>query len=392
MAPAGGVSHSTITVAGSLAQRPRRGGHAWVFLQYLLGLRRLGWDVLFVDWLDHAMCVDDRGEPCSFERSENVRYLADVMARYELGNSFSVLLKDSSETVGLLRREVVERCRDSAALINVMGYLADEELMGVSPCRVFLDIDPGFGQMWLVLGLHDVFSGHDRYVTIGENIGDPICSVPTASLDWVTTRPPVVLEHWPARQGTSGRSFTTVASWRGPFAPIEYDGRTYGLRAHEFRRFAALPQRTGASFAPALDIDPADTEDLELLSSHGWALTDPGVAATPESYAEFIAASGAELVVAKNMYVQSRSGWVSDRSVCYLATGKPVLAQDTGLGDRYPTGEGLVTFTTLDEAVAGVETIMADYEHHARAARQIAEEHFDSDVVLTRLLEALRVG
>ncbi len=385
-------SQNWIVVGGSLAQRLGCGGHAWVFLQYLLGLRRLGWSVLFLDWLDAPMCVDDRGESCGFAQSVNVRYLADVMASYGLEDSFSVSLRGSRETVGLPRREVIERCRRSALLINVMGYLDDDELLGMARCRVFLDVDPGFGQMWLALGLHDVFSGHDRYVSIAENIGDPGCSIPTGSIDWLTTRPPVVLEHWPVRCSAVNGVFTTVASWRGPFAPIEYEGRIYGLRVHEFRLFAALPQRTGASFQLALDINPAETQDLALLNSHGWALTDPAVAATPESYAEFIGASGAEFMVAKNMYVQSRSGWVSDRSVCYLASGKPVLAQDTGLGDRYPTGEGLITFTTLDEAVAGVEAITTDYERHCRAARQVAEEHFDSDVVLTRLLGALGVG
>ena len=379
-------------MAGGLAQRPRHGGHAWVFLQYLLGLKRLGWDVLFLDWLDQSMCVDDQGHECVFERSANVDYLMTVMERYGLVDSFSVFLTGSSETIGLSRHDVIARCQDSILLLNVMGYLADDELMASVPYRVFLDIDPGFGQMWRALELKDVLCRHDRYVTIGGNIGDPSCLIPTLNIDWVTSYPPVVLEHWPIRPCAGNRPFTTVGTWRGPFAALEYEGCTYGLRAHEFRKFAALPKRTRASFQLALDIHPAETKDLEMLASYGWLLIDPAVAATPDSYRDFIATSGAEFLVAKNMYVQSRSGWISDRSVCYLASGKPVLAQDTGFGDRYSKGEGLVTFTALDEAVEGVERITRDYERHCQAARRIAEEHFDSDLVLTRLLGELGVS
>jgi hypothetical protein len=198
----------------------------------------------------------------------------------------------------------------------------------------------------------------------------------------------VVLEHWPAQKPEPGGAFTSIASWRGPFGPVEYQGKTYGLRVHEFRKFAALPRLSSAQFDLALDIDPAETKDISLLAENGWRLLDPRqVAGSPARYRQFVQQSGAELMIAKNMYVASRGGWFSDRSLCYLASGRPVLAQDTGFTDRYPSGEGLVAFTTLEEAVAGVDTICRDYPRHARAARAIAEEYFDSDKVLGRLLE-----
>jgi hypothetical protein len=215
--------------------------------------------------------------------------------------------------------------------------------------------------------------------------------VPTCGIEWVTTPQPVVLEHWPARDG--GEWFTSVVTWRGAFSPIEYQGKTYGLRVHEFRKFAALPRLSGRPFQLALDIHPSDAKDLALLADNGWTLVDPAAAAgDPWVYQDYIRGSKAEFVAAKNMYVQTASGWLSDRSLCYLASGKPVLAQDTGFTELYPTGAGLLAFTTLDEALAGVEELSRDYARHARAARGLAEDCFDSDKVLGRLLGKLGVA
>jgi hypothetical protein len=381
----------TIVVAGSLAQRPFHGGHTWVFLQYLLGFRRLGFDVVFVDRLEPRMCVDTAGSSASFRSSENLRYFAEVMERFGLGESWSLFFDGGREVAGLERRRVVERTRRSALLLNVMGYLDDEDVLAAAPLRAFLDIDPGFGQMWTELGLARPFDGHDRHVTVGCRLGEPDCVIPTCGLDWVRTLPPVELSEWPATAG-GGDRFTSVASWRGPFGPIEYGGRTYGLRVHELRRFAELPGRTSAGFELALDIDDADATDRRSLEQHGWLLADPRAAAgDPWQYRQYVQGSSAELMIAKNLYVDTRSGWFSDRSACYLASGRPVLAQDTGIRGLLPCGEGLVTFTTLDEAAAGAEEIVGAYERHSRAARELAEEHLAAGRALPRLLDALGV-
>jgi hypothetical protein len=382
----------TIAIAGSLAQKPREGGHSWVFLQYLLGFRRLGWDVIFLDRLEPEMCVDEAGRPCPFERSANSGYFLRVMERFGLGDAFA-LFHDGGRCLGLSRREVLERVKGSALLLNVMGFLKDEDVLAAAPRRVFLDIDPGFSQMWQDLGLHRSFKGHDSYVTIGENIGQTECSIPTCGVAWITTPQPVALDHWWPEASAGGEEFTSVASWRGAYGPVEYKGRTYGLRVHEFRKFAPLPRLSRGTFRLALNIHTNEVNDLELLRANGWLLADPGaVAGDPWSYQTFIRNSKAEFLVAKNMYVQSYSGWISDRSLCYLATGKPVLAQDTGLKRLYPTGEGLLTFSTLEEAVAGVDEIARDYGRHARAARSIAEAYFDSEKILSRLLSKLGVA
>jgi hypothetical protein len=369
---------NTILVAGAVAQKPRQGGHAWVFLQYLLGFRRLGYDVIFIDRADPGMQSD-------------VRYLSDLLDGY--GIEHLVIADHGEKILGGTREQLRLRLRESTLLLNVMGFLDDPELLSAAPRKVFLDIDPGFGQMWQDLSLHKTFKNHDYYVTIGENIGRSGCPIPDCGINWITTRQPIVLQHWPMATSPAGPAFTSIGAWRGPYAPIDYHGQSYGLRCHEFRKFLALPAMTGEHFALAMDIDPAETNDLNLLQTNGWKLIDPrGVAATASNYQQFIRSSRGELLVAKNMYVRSRSGWFSDRSICYLASGRPVIAQDTGLADLYPTGEGLLLFSTLDEAAAAVRQVQQEYDRHAAAARRLAEMYFDSDIVLPKLLRKLAVA
>ena len=382
-------ARETVVIGGALAQTAGLGGLTWVFLQYVLGFRQLGYDVLVLDRLEDDMCVDAHGRACSPEESTNLAYLLEVVRCFGLGDCFSLSL-GGERTVGLERRQVIERAASCALFLNVSGYIEDESVRHAArPRLAYLDIDPGFGQMWHELGLADPFAGHDMFVTIGENVGSADCEIPTCGLEWITTPQPVVLHEWPASRSPSGR-VTTVASWRGPNGPIEWGGKTYGLRVHEFRKFAELPRLADGDFEIALDIDEADAGDVELLREAGWVLRDPReVAADPWSYRTFVQRSSAELMVAKNIYVQSRSGWFSDRSICYLASGKPVIAQDTGFTRLYPTGEGLLSFSNLEEALTGIEQIASDYRRHVRAARALAEEHFESRSVLSCLVARL---
>jgi hypothetical protein len=380
--------------SGALAQVPQQGGLTWLHLQFLLGFRRLGWKVLFLDRLAPEMCVDDAGRPARFEHSANLRYLFRVMQDYGLREGFSLAYDRGQPVLGLSREKVLAKAGAADLLLNVMGYLDDEEVHRRVRHRVFLDIDPGFPQMWKELGLHDAFARHDRFVTLGRNIGRPDCAIPTAGLSWITMPQPVVLEHWPAAAPNPAGAFTSIGAWRGPNGPLEYQGRTYGLRVHEFRKFIRLPSLCpGTRFEMALDIHPGDARDIQLLRDNGWSMVDPkAVAGGPRDYQSYITRSKSEIMVPKAMYVDTNSGLLSDRSVYYLATGRPVLARDTGIGHLYPTGEGLLTFSTLDEAAAGVEAINSDYVRHCRAAREIAVEYFDSDKVLARLLADLGVG
>lgn len=378
-----------LIVAGSVAQQPFLGGLAWVFMHLASGLKRLGWDVTFVDRLEPDMYLDPSGRTAETP-SYNVEYFTRLMSAFGV-ERYSLLGPDHQALAGIDRRDLIRTARDAVAVIDVMGYLADPEILERAGHRVFFDIDPGFWHMWCENGSGVRFGDHDAYVTIGENIGRPGCDIPTCGVEWVTTPQPIVLSEWEPSP-PSDSAFTSVVSWRGPYGPIERAGKTYGLRVHEFRKFVSLPQRTEERFELALDIDPADARDREALESNGWMLADPRTeAGDPWRYREFIRRSKGEFMVAKNIYVATRSGWFSDRSLCYLASGKPVLAQDTGFRDHYPTGEGLLAYSTLEEAVEGIEEIAGDYERHSRAARGIAEEFFDSDKVLSRLLVRLGI-
>ncbi len=380
-----------LPIAASIAQRPGYGGHAWAFLQYALGFRRLGYEPVFVDRLTAGMATDAAGRPSEAARRDAVSWFRSVMEFGGLEGSCSLLLDDGS-TVGLGRRELRERIAAAPCLINTMGFLTDPDLLEAADQVVFLDVDPGFPQLWRELGQADLLAGHHRFVTVGANLGRPGCGIPTCGLDWIAIRPPVVLEEWPATPAAS-RAFSGIGSWRGPYDPVESNGRRLGLRAHELRRFVELPHRSRAEFRFALDVDPADGRDVELMRTNSWRLLDPrGVAASPRAYAEYIRSSGAEIGIAKGIYVETRSGWFSDRSACFLASGRPVLCQDTGWRDSLPEGEGLVGFGTLDEAVGGAGEILAGWSRHSRAARRIAEDLFDARKVLGGLLAELGVA
>jgi hypothetical protein len=237
------------------------------------------------------------------------------------------------------------------------------------------------------------FDRHTHFVTVGGEVGAEGCPIPTCGRPWIFTLPPVALEHWPLAEAAPRHdAFTSVGNWRS-YGSIEHEGIHYGQRAHSLRTLLDLPGRGAAKFQLALAIHPDEVADLEALHSNGWELLDPGaLAGTPAAYAEFVRGSRAELCVAKSGYVESGSGWFSDRSACYLASGRPVVAQDTGFGRRLPTGEGLLAFADVADAADAVESVEADPGPHRAAARAIAEEHLDSRRVLSALLERLAVS
>lgn len=382
------MTKGTIVVAGALAQKLGSGGHAWVMLQYLLGFRLLGWDVLLLDWLHPSECWDSSGRPCNLRESSQLQYLLDVLERYDLRFSFCLLEGGKRTTVGRTFKSLLSILRSSSLLININGYITEEEILGNAPRKLFLDIDPGFNQFWNHLDLAATLENHNLYATVGQNIGDDNCSIPTCRKSWIPTCPPVVLSFWPFTNVSNSR-FTSVCSWRGLFGPVTDGKAVYGLRAHEFRKFLRLPSLSGGQFELALKIHPSDVEDLRALKENGWKLTNPeSVASTPEQYQSYLQSSMAEFMVAKNMYVATKSGWFSDRTACYLASGKPAIVQDTGLGDLYPTGKGLITFSTLEEAVEQTESVRKEYSMHCRRARETAQNFFDSSRVLTKLLRA----
>jgi hypothetical protein len=378
---------AVVLVSGALANKLNNGCATWTRLSWALGFKALGFEVAFVEQIRSDCCVDALGRPCAFEKSANRAYFREVTEQFGLSD-LATLTCDDGRAHGLSSTEVDDLVRSASALVNITGHWTHHR-MGVIPRRIYIDLDPGYTQFWHAAGNPGPrLEGHHFYYTVGENIGRPGCSIPTGDISWRPIRQPVVLEHWPACALGDVRSFSTIASWRGPYGPAQYAGSTYGLKAHEFRKFIDLPRRVDQGFEIALNIDPADERDLMALRDHKWHVIDPGVVASgPVAFREYVQASGAEFSVAQGVYVETQSGWFSDRTVRYLASGRPVLVQDTGFSRNYPTGEGLVAFRTMEEAVAGAEGIARDYVKHGRAARAIAEAYFDSNRVLGRLLE-----
>jgi len=354
-----------VTVAGALAAKPRNGGEAWVRMSYVVGLRRLGHQVAFVEQLDRPS-------------ADAVDWFASVCDRFAV---------DGTIVDGLGNLVFGPEPEAADALVNVSGNLRSGSVLNLAVRRAYVDLDPCFTQVWQADGAVSL-DGHHVHFTVGENVGTTHSSVPTNGIRWRRTRPPVVLDDWPETDAAFDR-FTTVATWRPGHGSVTIGVETLGLRVHAFRQVLDLPRATALPFEAALAIHPDETDDLALLEEGGWRLVAPeDVAADPDAYRDYVVGSGAEFSVAQEAYAATRSGWIGDRTVRYLASGRPALVTDTGVRS-VPTGRGLVTFTTPAEARVAARDLVENYDAHCSAARALAVEHFDSDRVLGRLLEDL---
>ena len=363
---------TTVIVSGAIANKHRHGGSLWVRLSWAEGLRQLGFDVVFVDELRAG------GSPEVF---------ATVMR--ELGMPGALI--DGTSVVGMPEEELLAHLDDAALLVNLGGHLRRPGLLRRVRTRAFVDLDPGYTQIWQATG-HDVgLEHHHLYFTVGQNVGTRRSTIPAVGIRWRPILQPVVLDRWPQGEGAF-TSFTTVASWRGAFGPVSFGGRSYGVKAHQFRRYAGTPDACGVPFEIALDLDPADHRDRERLRAANWRLVDPQAVVATAGFAQFVRSSGAEFSVAQGVYVDTASGWFSDRTVRYLASGRPAVVQDTGIRHTLPVGDGLLTFRTPAEAAVRATEVVEDYDRHRRAARRMAEEYFAADRALAPLLEAAGVA
>lgn len=385
---------TTVFVSGAVANKHRQGGSIWVRMSWAEALRDAGHDVVFAEQIDARDCVDANGAPALFEDSANAAAFATAMQQF--GFAGALICPDGragerARVLGMQRDELFARAADAELLVNIGGHLRWEPLLRRLRTRAFVDLDPGFTQIWHAEGRDIGVAAHDVHFTVGMNVGTASCPLPSGGVCWRAIRQPVTLARWNlagAADDTLAR-FTTVASWRGAYGPARWAGRSYGVKAHEFRRFLAVSEAVrDARFEVALDIHPGDSADVERLQAHGWALSDPAALAATADFRRFVQASGAEFSPAQNIYVDTNSGWFSDRTVRYLASGRPALVQDTGFSAHLPTGAGLIAFTTLGEAVAGARELLADYPRHRAAARRIAAEHFAGPRAIAPLLHA----
>jgi hypothetical protein len=372
-----------IIVAGIIGRYPF-GGVTWCALMYLLGLRNLGHDVYYLE--DTGECIYDPAQnTLSLDSSYGLNYLHCALSQFDLGDRWT-FIDYRGEYFGKTRNEMAQICAGTDLFINLSGgcWFWRDEYTKI-PRKLFIDSDPGFTHMALANAepwYMDFFRGFDVLFTFGRNLGAPDCSIPETPFEWRRTWQPIVTDQWRSDGVTPRDCFTTVMTWKNQsFTDID------GNKDRQFVHFLDLPARTRQP------LELAVTGPKELLREHGWGVVD-GMAVSSDlnKYRDYIQRSKAEFSVAKHVYVTTRSGWFSDRTECYLAAGRPALVQDTGFSRYLPVGEGLLSFSSLDEAVEGIDRINADYGLHSGRARDLALEHFDARVVLPQLLDETRAA
>ena len=373
----------TIIFSGTIGQSGL-GGQAWASLQYLIGLRELGHDVVYLeDSGEEAMSYNWEKEEWVDDIQYPSGYVHRCLEPFGFGKNWHY--KGGDQHAGMSPEDFTARCaKADLMIIRAIPLWVWRKEYSLPRRRIFIDVDPGFTQINIASGdkgLAEGISRCERFFTYGQNIGAPDSTIPTNGWKWIKTLPPVAISQWPVTGGAATH-FTSILRWDHGFQNSEYKGAKYGQKDLEFPKFFSLPKRTNQKFRVAIN-GPL------LPPEHGWeSVSGEIVTQTPWSYREFIQQSRAEFGVAKHGYVQMRSGWFSDRSICYLASGKPVLVQDTGVAAHIPLGDGMLTFHDLDGAIVGVEKINSDYQRHCRAARQLAENYFATGKVLPALLAA----
>ena len=372
----------------------------WQVRHYLEGLRRLGHEVHYVEDTGNWP-YDPDAETITDDASGAVSRLATLMDEAGFTGRWAyVNAARDGEVWGLAAEALAEVLTGCEVLINLSGATVLGEAHQAAPVRIYLETDPVTPQLEMALGHQatiDLLGAHTDHFTFGERIGQPGCPVPPGRFSFRPTRQPVVLDFWsppPWFPGPppSGLSFTTIASWDQSHKDIVFAGEVFTWsKSAEFMKLLEVPRRAGVKIDLALALDDAET--IELLRRSGFGVRPAApLSRDPRAYRDFITASGGEFTAAKDQNVRMRSGWFSDRTATYLASGRPAVVQDTGFEEVLPTGAGLLSFRTPDEAVAGLAEVAAHYERHSRAARELAAEHFRAETVLSDLLREAGAG
>ena len=377
-----------IILGGVLSRYPLVPGSVWHRLHYLLGLRKLGHDVYFVEEVDPSWCVDASGRPCPFEQSVNRALFQNILQRFGLLDRACQIYNRGESTFGLSVREMAAVAKGADLLLNMTGHVKSEFILGNVRQKAYEDHDPVYTQLWCAEYGKDLnFAAHDVFFTRGMNIGTSASPIPDCGLSWHPVLPPVVPGYWPSGPPPADARFTTIASWGG-YSDLQFRGEWYCSKYAEFRRFADLPRRVGVGLEVVLKRHPDDSEPLGMLRDGGWRIAEADEASDLSTYRDFIERSRGDIGIAKHAYVKGRSGWFSERAAHYLASGRPVLHQSTGFERHLPTGCGLVSFSTAEDAAAGIEKINGDYDRHCRAARELAAQYLDYRKVLPAILDA----
>lgn len=380
------TQHLRIIVLGYVVRGPL-GGMVWSNLQFLMGIRKLGHDVYFVeDSDDYPSCYDPSRHVTDTDPSYGLDFAGRIFSRIGMGERWAYYDAHTASWLGPCAGKIIEICHDADVVLNLCGVNPLRPWLMNAPVRVFIDEDPAFTQI-----SHNVNSDkrhralqHNAFFSFAENIGQAQCSVPTDGLPWRPMRQPLVLDSILPSPGKPNGRFTTVMQWDS-YPSREFKGVKYGMKSDSFSPFIDLPSKTGSLFELAVG---GPTAPLNLLREKGWHPLDPLTPTRdPWLYQAYIEQSKAEFSIAKEAYVATGSGWFSERSVTYLATGRPVVVQETGFSDWLEAGTGVVSFRNPEEAIAALEDVNSRYSVHCCAAREVAEEYFDSSKILPKLLD-----
>jgi hypothetical protein len=378
-----------IIVLGYIIRAPL-GGLAWHHLQFVLGLARLGHDVLFIeDSDDYPSCVHLDRE-VNDDPTEGLAFAENAFERLGIGGRLAYFDAPREEWLGPAAHMAHGFCADAEVVLNISGINPVRPWWHDIPIRILIDTDPAFLQIRHIQSeaARTLANAHNVFFTFGEKIADKECSIPDDGFPWRPTRQPVVLDAWPVTRPSSDHPFTTVMQWDS-YESLNHHGRQYGMKSASFRQFCDLPRRCNVPLL--LGIGGNSPPPYKYLEEQGWLLQNAiEFTRSPWEYQHFIQQSAGEFSVAKQGYVASNSGWFSERSANYLASGRPVVLQDTGFSDILPTGEGLLAFRTAEEAVESVARVWRDLERHSHAARAIAVEYFDANKILSDLLAQSR--
>ncbi len=375
-----------IIIAGYIVGGPL-GGLVWHHLQYVLGLHQMGHEVLFVeDSDDYPSCYNPQTHLLSDDPAYGLEFINNVFRQYDLHHQWAYYHQPVNRWYGKSEKDIKDFIQKADLFLNLSGVNPLRDNFLSIPIRVLLDTDPVFTQIRHLTEPATLLRArqHNRYFTYGENFGKPASGIPNDGLHWQPTRQPLCLSAWEFTKGNSNGQWTTVMQWDS-YKVREYNGRSYGMKSASFDDYFYLPTQCGDSFELAAG---SETTPREKLLASGWHLADPlAVTLTPYSFQQYLRRSKGEWSIAKQGYVSANSGWFSERSTGYLASGRPVIVQDTGFSDFIETGRGLFAFSTPGEALSAIEDVNRDYASHCKWARELAAEYFRFDKVLSSLLQ-----
>ena len=368
-------------------------GMVFLVMQYLIGLKRLGFDVYYVEehgkapWMLMGSKEPEEGPAVA------AAFIAGLMRRFDLGDGNWAFWspQNRQRSYGMSEQTLDDVLREAAVVLNLHGGTVPRPEHYASGRLVYVGTDPVEAEVSLYngdQGIVDFLQPHAAFFTWGQNYGNPDCEVPVSErFQLVPTRQPIVMDLWEPFAGGAAETCSTIANWRQPYRTITFRGEVYHWSKHlEFLKFIDLPLRCDQPFELALT--NVDEPDRQMLTSHNWRVRDAGEFNFDlDGYLQYIGQSRGEFTVAKDQNVRLRSGWFSDRSASYLACGRPVITQETGFSNVLPTGEGLFGFSVQAEIEDAVARMNADYPRHSQAARNIAREWFDYRVVLGGMLD-----